>query len=90
MKKQLLLIGTCVLVLLCLGYAVVISNDRQTRVQAAQSSQVKKAQDTLKQHDAVNQAALKNAGDRIVQLQGDKATLCAQVKAAKLVQPLCN
>lgn len=90
MKKHLILIGACVVVLLCLGYAVSVSNGRQANAQAAQSSQVKKAQDIVKQHDAVNAAALKNAGDRIIQLTQDKVTLCNQIKTAKLVQPLCN
>jgi uncharacterized protein YxeA len=90
MKKQLILLSVLVTILVCLSIAIVYSNDRQARQQAIKTSEVQKLQATLKQHDQVNETALKDAGSRILTLTQEKATLCTQIKGAKLVQPLCQ
>lgn len=96
MKTKLIILATIVIVLVCTGIAISVSNGRKadattvtdSRVQSLQN-QLKSSQDVQKQHDAVNNTAIKNAGDQIILLTNQKATVCAQVKAAKLVQPLC-
>lgn len=97
MKKQLIILTAAVVVLVCTTTAIVASADRDNVAQAAQTSEVqkaraaqKKAEDTLRSHDNVNAANIKNAGDEILELKTKTATLCAQIKTAKLVQPLCQ
>lgn len=92
MKTRLLILAALVVILVCTCVAIVVSNNRKApadpRVKSLQT-QLKKSQDVQKQHDAVNTTAIKNAGDQIILLTNDKNTLCTQIKAAKLPQPLC-
>lgn len=49
-------------------------------------------QDALKAlaiHDAVNKSNLDAATAQVTTLTGQKATLCTQIRTAKLVNPLC-
>lgn len=96
MKKQLAVLAALIVVLVCLGIAVIYSNDHRAKLAAAQTSQVqglKKQLLTLQQeqtlHDQVDVANLKNASDQIINLTQQKTALCIQVKAARLTQPLC-
>lgn len=96
MKQQLTILAAVVVIFVCSGVAIVASDHRKANTDAAQSSavqsfqtQLKSAQDTQKLHDSVNTTAIKNAGDQIINLTNQKTTLCAQIKAAKLVQPIC-
>lgn len=80
-----------------MSVAIVYSNDRKALATATQTSQVKNLQSELRTSEAVqklqeqaNTADIKNAGDTILTLNQQKTTLCNQIKAAKLAQPLCN
>lgn len=97
MKKQLVILAALAVVLVCLSVAVIYSNDRGARNKTVTTTQVKalQAQLTREQavsalHDAANTANIKNAGDQILTLQTQKTTLCTQIKAARLTQPLCQ
>jgi hypothetical protein len=97
MKKQLVVLAALVAVLVCLSVAIVYSNDRNGRVNAVTTTRVKVLEDQLTReqavsalHDQANTANMKNAADQILKLQTDQKTLCTQIKAARLVQPLCQ
>lgn len=90
MKKQLVILVAIIIVLACSSVAIVRSNDRKAQAAVTTTSQVKSLQAQLARvqavqalHDQANTAAIKNAGNEII-------TLCAQIKGAKLVQPLCQ
>lgn len=97
MKKQLAILAALIVIFVCMSVAIVYSNDRKALATAAQTSEVKSLKSQLSNaqavqtlHDQANTADMKNAGDQILSLNQQKTTLCAQIKAAKLVQPLCN
>lgn len=97
MKKQLVVLAALVVIFVCLCLAIVYSSERKTELQAAKTSEVQKltsqlksAQDEQKLHDATNTKNLQNAGAQIITLNQQKATLCTQIKTARLIQPLCN
>lgn len=96
MKKQLAILVAIVIVLACSSVAIVRSNDRKAQATVTTTSQVKSLQAQLARvqavqtlHDQTNTTAIKNAGDQIITLTQQKATLCTQIKGAKLTQPLC-
>jgi hypothetical protein len=41
-------------------------------------------------HDQINKVKLDTANNQVTDLTGKVTTLCSQIKAAKLVQPLCK
>lgn len=97
MKKQLSLVLASSVVLLCVGVAVVVSDNHKTSAAVVVDSQVQSLQKQLKsaqavtlQHDAVSAANQKNYADQITGLTNQKAALCAQIKAARLAQPICQ
>lgn len=96
MKPKLVVLTALVVVLVCFSVAIVYSNDRKALSTAVQTSQVKSLQAQLQDvkavqalHDQANTTAIKNTGNQIITLTAQKATLCAQIKGAKLLQPLC-
>jgi hypothetical protein len=96
MKNKLLILVALTAILAALCVSIVVSDNR-SKAQPADTPQVislkaqlKKSQDQMKLHDGVNNTAIKNAGD-LIQGQNQKiTTLCTQIKAAKLTQPLCQ
>lgn len=96
MKQQLFILAASVVVLVCTGVAIVTYTNHKANADVTQASavtslkkQLKDSQAKLNLHDSVNATAIKNAGDQIILLNQQKATICTQVKAARLSQPLC-
>lgn len=90
MKKSIFIVVSLLIVLACFSVAVVEYHNHKVTQVAAVNSAVKTANDTLRVHDAVNARNMLLANNQIVTLQNQKATICVQVKTAKLVQPLCQ
>lgn len=96
--NKLVAIGVaCAIVIALSCVAIVYSNDHQARLNAAKTSEVqnlqkqlKDAKEDLRVHDATNTAALHNAGQQILTQNQKIATICFQVKTARLLQPLCK
>ena len=65
---------------------------RPVSVQTVQQAENRRraAEQQLREHDAVNTAAINNANKQLSELLGQKNTLCAQIRTAKLAQPLCQ
>ncbi len=64
-----------------------VSHGPETLQQAVQARRA--AQQTLREHDAVNAVTLTHANMQIMELSNQKVVLCNQIKAAKLSQALC-
>jgi peptidoglycan hydrolase CwlO-like protein len=100
MKKYLAVAAATTAVLVCTGVAVDVSSNNQANVKADQVSQVQKLKSQLSDIQtakASREAALSQAADQInvltqksTSLTQTNATLCAQIKAARLSQPLCK
>lgn len=95
MKKAIILTVLSVVVLVCIGAAIVVNQNRKDNVAQSPTvkslqAQLKASQDVQQEHDATNTAALHNAGTEIVSLTQVNTTLCTQIKTAHLVQPLCK
>jgi hypothetical protein len=95
MKKQYIFLGVVlVLVAAATSLAVYKYNKQPKGITLTQA--VHQRDDALvnlkieKQLDAVHQEAITNLTNDKNQLTAQKATICAQVKAARLVQPLCQ
>ena len=83
-------------IIVLLGLLVIATHRYDNRARPAKLVTVeealgaeKEAKQTMREHDAVNAAALLNANNQITTLTSHKATLCQQIKTAKLPQPLC-
>lgn len=93
MKRYIFIVLSCLILLALLGCTIYKYESRpkprpgETLQQAVVAEA--KAKQTMALHDAVNSAALKNANNQIDILNDQKTTLCSQIKAAKLPQPLC-
>lgn len=95
MKKQYIFLGV---VLLIVGTVVTLSiykyNQQPKDITAAQALHQRDAAlvnlTVQKQLNANDQTAITNLTADKQTLTTQKATLCAQIKAAKLVQPLCQ
>jgi hypothetical protein len=95
MKKQYIFLGV---VLLAVAAVVTLSiykyNQQPKGITAAQALHQRDAAlvdlTVQKQLAANDQQAVTNLTADKTALTTQKATLCAQIKAAKLVQPLCN
>lgn len=94
-KKQIALLVLLVAACVGVAWAVVYKYDHRAKVPQGITIQqaLNERQDALKTlalHDGVNKANLDTANTKINQQQSTIGTLCAQIKAAKLVQPLCQ
>lgn len=88
MKAAFILVSL-VIVAGALSLATIHYHNHKLTVASAANSAVITANNTLKEHDAVNAAALTAANTQVATLNSQKVTLCTQIKTAKLSQPLC-
>lgn len=93
MRKYLFMVIILVLIPGLLGLSIHQYENRPKPKQGETLQQtidhLAKAQRNLKEHDLINAIALRNADNRVATLTNQKDTLCIQIKANKLTQPLC-
>lgn len=98
MKKQYIFVAGLVLCTIGLGGLAADKYVNKPQVSAGPTVQQMQAQrdtalldlKTQKAINTTNQQAIDNLKTNNTTLANQKATLCAQVKAAKLAQPLCQ
>jgi hypothetical protein len=100
MKKLLVIAVASATVFACTGVAINISNDRKAQAKAQETSQVSSLKSQLKESEQAKEArvsALEQAGAQInvltqktTALSQTNAALCAQIRTARLNQPLCR
>lgn len=94
MKRSYIFILIIVLAVVGVIGASIYEYQHRAKVTPGTTSQqaLNERQDALKAlaiHDAVNKSNLDAANAQITTLTSQKATLCTQIKTAKLVNPLC-
>jgi uncharacterized protein YpuA (DUF1002 family) len=92
MKKQYTIVIVLILVVAGLSFVALTKYEHQPKnITLNQAiSQRDTALQDLQVHDQINKFNLDNANSQVKTLTAQNTTLCAQIKAAKLAQPICK